>query len=159
MKTTNGLNSNSSILAPWLVNYFLHFNKKVQLPPPQNPIHIHPQTYDPFQQCIIHFCVCVRPVSCLSGDWSDLLRNRDNLADKTLLKMTGRGNNPISQKALIPQTPQPSTPLPPHSRGLPTAAPHWKQHCLPNWLFITIFIVVSKVCSSRSFCCSYHDMV
>lgn len=163
---TNGLNSSSSILAPWLVNYFPHFMKRLSWPlwndttsPTLNSNPLHPLTYNHFQQCIIHFCVCVRPASCLSGDESDLLRSRDTLADKTLLKMTGRGNNPISQKAPIPWTPQPSTPLPPHSRGLPTAGPQWKQHCLPNWLFITIFIVVSKVCSSRSFYCSYHDMV
>lgn len=153
------------------IYFSLVFKKKVfwpfwrgtQLPHPWIPVNTHTRarthTRSPiliFKQCVNQLCVCV------TGDKAGLLWDKEALADRTRLRMTGRRHNPllqIPQEAPVPDTPCPSTSLPPYPTGLATdtkASP--KTASFANWL-LQFFIVVSKVCSYCSFCCSYHDMV
>lgn len=139
MKTTTMINGlNSSSLEPfkyrdWLILPSSSYEKGVLTllewhncplleskctPLPNTHTHTHPTHLPLPQQCVLHFYVCMRPMSCLSGDKSGLLWTRKFWQT---VRMTGRGHDPILQvprKASIPLTPRPSDPVPPHSTGL-----------------------------------------
>ena len=147
MKTTsatNGLNSTS--LEPfkrrdWLILVLIFSWKRcpgVTRPPPptsMNPNALHPSTHTHthththtplalFQQCIIQFCVCMRPVSRLSlaccGTRKLWHRGRCNGWQEEDI-IPSHKSSPPPQRPQLPQTPSnPPTPVPPRSTGWAT---------------------------------------
>lgn len=175
MKTTmtNGHHSSwqLNILAQWLVVFFpLPCHKKVSrdswrdtvFPPPMpwTPIHFIisiPHTPQPSIFCFVRVCVwglsllwlVTSLVYCGTRKiWQTGCFKDDN--KRTWFNVVN--SHPLSHN---PQDPMTLTP----QAWLRLSGPCQTRHRLPTDCLLQFFIVVSKVCSSCSFCCSYHDIV